>query len=86
MYGNIFAGIRDTLSKNKFFKDLFTCALCTGFWAGLLIGTVSTYNPLVFALYSSSICFILHLVTEIMLNKAYSKDSEQTSLDSQVDE
>jgi len=86
MYGKIFSGIRDTLSKNKFFEDLLSCALCTGFWTGLLIGVVSNYNPIVFALYSAGVCFILHLMTEIMLNKAYSKDSEQTSLDFQVDE
>ena len=86
MYGKILSPVRDKLVKIDFFKELLSCALCTGFWTGLFIGILSGFDPFIFALHSSAFCFILHLVTEIMLNKAYPTDSQQTSLDYQVDE
>lgn len=37
-YGTILNFIRDRLTKIKFFKELFSCSLCLGFWIGLLFG------------------------------------------------
>jgi cytochrome c biogenesis protein CcdA len=75
MYGKILSPLRDRLVRIDFFNELLSCALCTGFWTGLFIGILSHFNPIIFALYSSTFCFVLHLVTEIMLKKAYSKET-----------
>jgi len=75
MYGKILSPLRDKLVKIDFFNELLSCALCTGFWTGLIIGIISDFNLFIFALYSASFCFVLHLITEIMLKKAYPTDS-----------
>ena len=67
MYGTIFNVARKWLTtRYKFLNELFTCALCTGFWCGLIIK-----QNIIFALYSAAICYILHLVIEVLINKAY---------------
>ena len=86
MYGEILASIRSKIMQYRIISDLLNCALCTGFWTGAIISSFTPYNIFIFSLYSAAVCFILHLATEIMLKKAYSKDAEQTSLDFQVDE
>lgn len=35
MYGTILDPPRNWLTRWKFFKDLFRCAQCTGFWSGI---------------------------------------------------
>lgn len=37
-YGSILSFIRKPLLRFNFFKDLFNCALCLGFWVGLFHG------------------------------------------------
>lgn len=34
-YGSILSWIRNFLTKAKFFKELFSCSLCLGFWSGV---------------------------------------------------
>lgn len=34
-YGTILKSLRDVLSNNIFFSELFKCSLCLGFWAGV---------------------------------------------------
>jgi hypothetical protein len=67
MYGTILNAPRKWLTtRYKFFNGLLKCALCTGFWCGLII------KPnILFALYSAATCYILHLIIEILINKAY---------------
>ena len=36
-YGFILSWLRDPLCQNGFFKELFKCGLCLGFWSGALI-------------------------------------------------
>ena len=63
---------RDKITKVKFFKDLLNCSLCTGFWTGLIIGTyASSYNNILFALYSSGTCYLIYLANYLLLNRVY---------------
>lgn len=36
MYGKILKKPRDFLIKISFFKSLLSCAVCTGFWSGII--------------------------------------------------
>ena len=40
-YGEILSPIRDRLCKITFFKKLFSCSLCLGFWAGGIVAFVA---------------------------------------------
>ena len=71
MEAKILNFVRDKITKIKFFKDLLNCSLCTGLWTGLLIGTYTPYNIILFALYSSASCYLIYLVNCILLNKVY---------------
>ena len=37
-YGSILGWLRAPLLKIKLFKELFDCALCLGFWSGVIVG------------------------------------------------
>lgn len=73
MYGSIFNTIRDYLSLHiSWFKELIKCPVCLGFWCGILLSPFIFESILIIpaAFYSSAACYILHLVTGIMLTKA----------------
>ena len=36
-YGSILSWLRNFLSKAAYFRELFKCSLCLGFWSGALI-------------------------------------------------
>lgn len=36
MRGSIFEGLRRRLGRNRLLRELLSCSLCLGFWAGLL--------------------------------------------------
>ena len=71
MEGKILDFARDKVTKVKFFRELLNCSLCTGVWTGLLIGTFSPYNNILFALYSSATCYLIYLLNRILLNQVY---------------
>jgi len=87
MYGSLFNKPRNFLmGKFRWFRNLITCPLCTGFWCGLVtynwhIGPMPKANGLSelfvnsfmfpFACYSAIFCYVAHLATEILLAKAY---------------
>ena len=85
MYGSIFNKPRFWLmKKSAHMRSLLSCALCTGFWCGLVIYPFTLIHDghdcgcgleyiaaLPFGFYSSITCYILHLLTEILLAKAY---------------
>ena len=78
MEAKILNFIRVKVVKIKFFKELLSCSLCTGFWTGLLIGTyASSYNNILFALYSSSSCYLIYLINSILRNKVYPIEKEK---------
>lgn len=71
MHGTIFNSLRNYLiGKIDLFKDLITCAICTGFWCGLILApfffNVGMFIPAAF--YSSAVCYILHLLTDVLIN------------------
>ncbi len=86
MYGSLFNKPRNFLMRRfGWFRRLITCPLCTGFWCGLAFSpfhltpmqTSNTewWGPLTmvfpFACYSAIMCYVFHLVTEILIAKAY---------------
>lgn len=71
MHAQILDSVRSRIVRIKFFKDLLTCALCTGFWSGLIIGTFAPYNMFLFALYSSAFCYLTYIVNEYLIINGY---------------
>jgi hypothetical protein len=87
MHGSIFNRPRNFLMRRwRWFQRLITCPLCTGFWCGgfmyqwhilpvVKVNKISEYFCdtfiLPFACYSAVVCYVGHLLTEILLNKAY---------------
>ena len=69
MYGEILNYFREKLTKTKFFSQLLDCALCTGFWCGVILMPFA--HTILFPLYSACVCYFLHLVKEILSIKAY---------------
>ena len=67
MYGTILNTPRKWLvDRYSIINELLSCALCTGFWCGLLIK-----QSIIFGLYSAATCYIINLLTDILANKAY---------------
>lgn len=79
-YGSILSFLRKALTRFKFFKELFSCSLCLGFWSGLIIGLVinrdqlliSEYitfgaNALMFAPYGAAICWVADMILDIIV-------------------
>jgi len=67
MYGTIFNTPRRWLvSRYSIINELLSCALCTGFWCGLLIK-----QSIIFGLYSAATCYIINLLTDILSKKAH---------------
>lgn len=64
MHGTIFNIHRAKLTQIKFFKELLSCSLCTGFWVGLAISPLVEYNTIVFAFYSAATCYIIDRLTD----------------------
>ena len=87
MYGSIFNRPRNFLMRKfRWFRRLITCPLCTGFWCGAFMyqwhlvpqvkinkisDTFSDTFIFPFACYSAIFCYACHLVTEILIAKAY---------------
>lgn len=87
MYGSIFNKPRNFFMRRwRWFQRLITCPLCTGFWCGAFmyqwhilpivkVNKISDYfcDTFIFpfACYSAVVCYIGHLLTEILLAKAY---------------
>jgi len=69
MYGEILNYFRERLVRIKFFNQLLSCALCTGFWCGAVL--IPFTNCILTPLFSSCVCYFLHLIKEILCNKAY---------------
>jgi hypothetical protein len=68
-YGSILEFLRSRLAKITYFKELFSCSLCLGFWAGLAIGFASPFNPLIFSTYGAAICWYGDYILDIIIKK-----------------
>tara|TARA_R110000765_G_scaffold34690_4_gene78355 strand:+ start:92 stop:340 length:249 start_codon:yes stop_codon:yes gene_type:complete len=71
---------------------MITCPLCTGFWCGLAFSKIHLLPAQAtkigwwwdwvmifpFACYGAIVCYIMHLLIEILLNKAYPKFNDSS--------
>jgi hypothetical protein len=69
-YGSILSYFRNKLIKNEYFKELFSCSLCLGFWAGILTGILGHYNPIVFATYGAAVCWYADHILDLIISKS----------------
>lgn len=64
-YGSILNWPRDILCKLEFFKELFKCSLCIGFWSGVCVYMIEQQNVLLpFA--SAATCWAADSVVAIL--------------------
>jgi hypothetical protein len=68
-YGSILSFFRDKLIKYSYFKELFSCALCLGFWSGAITGIVGPYNTFIFATYGAAICWFADHILDLIISK-----------------
>lgn len=69
-YGAILNFIRNPLKKISFFKELFNCCLCMGFWIGLFYSTLSQM-PWTLCFYSAAVCWIADYIIQIIQKYLY---------------
>jgi len=67
-YGSVLSFLRDNLTKYPYFKELFSCSLCLGFWSGLAIGLIGPYNPIVFATYGAAVCWYADHILDVIIS------------------
>lgn len=60
-YGSILSFIRKPLVKISFFKELFGCSLCLGFWSGVFHGVL-----FYIFIEQSYVCFLLPTVSSFL--------------------
>lgn len=60
--------IRPLYNKIEFFKNLFRCSLCTGWWVGLVEGIIyfDTKYIMPFAFASAGFCFFAERLTILL--------------------
>ena len=76
-YGSILSFFRNKLIKYEYFRELFSCSLCLGFWAGMFTGFISPFNPIVFATYGAAVCWFADHILDLIIAK--SKDQTTSS-------
>jgi hypothetical protein len=69
-YGAILNFIRNPLKRIKFFNELFSCALCMGFWIGLSYSVITPYE-ITFSFYTAAICWISDYGVQIIQKHLY---------------
>jgi len=69
-YGSILSFFKSKLVKYKYFKELFSCSLCLGFWAGVFTGLVGHYNPVVFATYGAAVCWFADHILDLIIARS----------------
>ena len=76
-YGSILSFFRNKLTKYNYFKELFSCSLCLGFWSGLVIGWQSPFNTIIFTTYGAAVCWYADYILDIIINKGQAKERDQ---------
>jgi hypothetical protein len=66
-YGSILSFFRNKLSTCNYFKELFSCSLCLGFWAGVFTGFLSPYPVIVFATYGAAVCWYADHLLDLII-------------------
>jgi hypothetical protein len=82
-YGTILSPIRSALSKIKFFRELFSCSMCLGFWSGLGIAIITwdLRNIIIWPLYGSAICWASDYVLDILIKLSNQSEDEKDESD-----
>ena len=80
-YGSILGWLRNPLCKLTFFRELFKCSLCLGFWSGILLSVALYFiewNPLFYLLpfASSGVSWISDGVIRLIQTKEMLMDKE----------
>ena len=85
-YGSILNWVRTPLVKLNFFRELFDCSLCLGFWSGVIISIISfhfteviTFNLVVLPLVSSAVCWIADPIVAILQYTEIKLENTHTS-------
>ena len=55
------------VTKYKYFKELFSCSLCLGFWSGVVVGLIGNYNPAIFATYGAAMCWYADYILDVII-------------------
>ena len=72
----IFKPIRDFVeSKNEKLGELINCSMCTGFWVGILMSVVYSYDILVVGFGSSLFSWIVSIIANLLISLSYYIDS-----------
>ena len=64
-YGTILRIPRNFLCRFKFFKELFKCSLCLGFWSGIAVYAV-TQNYILLPLASAAVCWCVDSIVAVI--------------------
>ena len=73
-YAAILNFVREPLTKIKFFKELFTCSLCLGFWVGCVFGVGWEQHFILWGLYASAICWLADHLIMLFQKEIYDDD------------
>jgi hypothetical protein len=66
-YGEILYSVRQFLCNNsRYFTKLFDCALCLGFWSGLVIGMMTGENLYIMPFFGAAVSFFADVVLELL--------------------
>lgn len=73
MFGSILNKPRNIIIRNKFFKELLECSLCTGFWSGIILGSVNYFfggalqGIFITGLASAGFCFFFDSLLDLIM-------------------
>jgi hypothetical protein len=71
-YGKILNVPRKALEdKFIFFKEMFKCSMCVGFWVGLFWGLFWDRGIFEWAFFSSFVCWTYSMITDYIEKKIY---------------
>lgn len=67
-YGTILERPRNWIkSKHKKFEDLFSCALCLGFWCGAISQIVPTFLLVMFS--AAGVCWVTDVIFGVIIDR-----------------
>ena len=72
----IIAPIRNFVeARSEKLGELINCSMCTGFWVGLLMGAVYSYDIFVISFGSSLFSWLVSIVGNLLISLSYYIDS-----------
>ena len=72
----IFEPVRRLLeSKSEKLGELINCSMCTGFWVGLMIGAIYSYDIIVVSFGTSLFSWIISIIANLLVSLSYYIDS-----------